>query len=180
MKFTLQFNCPKQWSDMAGDDTIRLCSACDKQVHNLSELSEQQATTILHQKDTCVTLKANQHGEIRTASGFSRSLLLMGLAVGCSDQANTPSQTTTNTSIDLVDEFIGEIEPDCTNTKDTTPPPDEQDPKDAERPFTGKIRPPSVDKEQNKPVAHPTGTESSASGVEAPEATEKNLPPATN
>ena len=171
MKFKLQFNCPKQWSNMDGDNTTRLCSTCDQKVHNLSVLSEQQATTLLTENDTCVTLTVNRYGQIRTGSGFSKSLLFMGLAIGCTDQMNNSSQISIpDESVDLVEESAGEVKPDCA-TENTELPPDDPDPKEVERPYVGKVRLPSH---------QPSGNGASAPRNKEASALEKPIPSTSN
>jgi hypothetical protein len=114
MKVDLQFNCPKNWDSMEGNDQARHCSNCDKKVHNLSELSLEEANGLISNGDSCVTMRVNQRGEIRTASGFSKSLLLMGLAIGCggdpiADEKKT-SVTITGTDSKIVEqEVIGDV-----------------------------------------------------------------------
>lgn len=39
--------CPMSWDDMAGDDRARYCRHCDKHVHNLSALREDEAQRLI-------------------------------------------------------------------------------------------------------------------------------------
>ena len=46
----LDYKCPYDWSKMKGDDRIRFCGACKKNVYNISKLSRQQAVDIINKK----------------------------------------------------------------------------------------------------------------------------------
>jgi len=162
MKVDLRFNCPKSWDSMEGNDQNRHCSRCDKKVHNVAELSLDVAHGLIGTGNSCVTMRVNQRGEIKTASGFSKSLLLMGLAIGCGDPTievkKTPIATTGNDSKIEELEVIGgvveshqELNPtveDCesTTTKSTTsttvPRVKTIEPKTLERHLTGRVAAP--------------------------------------
>ena len=39
--------CPKSWDEMSGDNRARFCSHCNKHVHNLSALREDEAQRLI-------------------------------------------------------------------------------------------------------------------------------------
>ncbi|HSN25763.1 MAG TPA: hypothetical protein VLT45_05740 [Kofleriaceae bacterium] len=43
----LGFACKQRWDDMVGDDRVRLCGACDREVFNLSEMTRAEAEAVL-------------------------------------------------------------------------------------------------------------------------------------
>ena len=94
MKFKLTIDCPQKWGSMSGDEKIRHCGMCKKDIHNLEEYSEEEAHDIIAEGTNCVRMEANHHGQIKTISGFSKSLLLMGLAMGCGDASDKKASTT--------------------------------------------------------------------------------------
>ena len=117
MKVDLKFNCPKKWNEMEGGDQVRHCSFCQKDVHNISKLTETEAEVLIGSDNSCVTMTVNSRGEIRTVSGFSKSLLWMGLAFGCGGDVET-NKTTTQTTTDIGDpkvenlEVMGDVAPE--------------------------------------------------------------------
>ena len=97
MNVKFRFRCPQKWDSMSGDDQTRHCSMCDKHVYKLNDRSEEEAAAIIASRTSCVSMTVNHRGEIKTASGFSKGLLLMGLALGCgSDTKETPKPTQNN------------------------------------------------------------------------------------
>ena len=113
MNVDFRFRCPKKWDSMSGDEQTRHCSMCDKNVYKLNDRSEAEAAAIIASGNSCVSMTVNHKGEIKTASGFSKGLLLMGLALGCaSDTKETPKPTQNN----------GVQTTQSTTNTDTTPP----------------------------------------------------------
>jgi hypothetical protein len=43
--------CPARWEDMAGDDRVRFCQACRKNVYNLSALSREAAAKLIEERE---------------------------------------------------------------------------------------------------------------------------------
>ncbi|MAA78170.1 MAG: hypothetical protein CL916_02840 [Deltaproteobacteria bacterium] len=114
MKFTLTIDCPQKWDSMKGDDQIRHCGMCKKNIHNLEEYREEEAHSIIEEGTNCVRMEANHRGQIKTISGFSKSLLLMGLAMGCGDtsQKKTNSTNPDNSQVEKPLEInVGEVNP---------------------------------------------------------------------
>ena len=93
IKFDLKIDCPQKWDSMNGDDKIRHCGMCKKNIHNLEEFDEEEAHAIIADGNNCVRMEPNHRGYIKTSSGFSKSLLLMGLAIGCGDSSNENKNT---------------------------------------------------------------------------------------
>lgn len=111
MKFKLTIDCPQKWSSMSGDEKIRHCGMCKKDIHNLEEYSEEEAQAIIAEGTNCVRMEANHRGQIKTISGFSKSLLLMSLAMGCGDAADTKTTESNSTQVEEPRPIlIGEVE----------------------------------------------------------------------
>jgi hypothetical protein len=60
--------CPAEWNDMPGDDRIRHCGICQKNVYNLSALPAAEALSLLeeHGYDLCVSLYRREDGTVLT------------------------------------------------------------------------------------------------------------------
>ncbi len=61
--------CAKDWNEMQGDEHVRFCGACEKNVYNLSSLSREQAEALLQEKEgkLCVTYFQRTDGTVLTA-----------------------------------------------------------------------------------------------------------------
>jgi len=55
----IQSPCTADWDAMTGDDTRRHCGSCNKDVHNLSAMTEEAARAVVAQKDVCVRYAFN-------------------------------------------------------------------------------------------------------------------------
>ena len=44
--------CSVSWDSMTGDDKVRLCSQCNLNVHNLSNMSDEEAALVLQRRKT--------------------------------------------------------------------------------------------------------------------------------
>lgn len=60
--------CTADWSSMDGDARKRFCGQCAKHVHNLSEMTEPQARSVLATPDVCVRFSARADGTVRFQS----------------------------------------------------------------------------------------------------------------
>jgi biopolymer transport protein ExbD len=60
--------CDKSWDEMTGDNQTRLCSHCDTNIYNLSEMSGKEVTKLLLQNKgrVCVRLTRDADGKIQT------------------------------------------------------------------------------------------------------------------
>jgi ankyrin repeat protein len=60
--------CEKSWDEMLGDDKSRHCLHCDKDIHNLSELSSKEAEKLLFKSKgrVCVRMTRDTQGKIVT------------------------------------------------------------------------------------------------------------------
>ncbi len=60
--------CDKSWDSMTGDNQTRLCSHCDTNIHNLSEMSAKEVTTLLTRNKgrVCVRLTRDTDGKVVT------------------------------------------------------------------------------------------------------------------
>jgi hypothetical protein len=61
--------CPARWEEMAGDDRVRFCGTCKKNVYNLSALqrSEAEALVARHEGKMCATFFQRADGTVLTA-----------------------------------------------------------------------------------------------------------------
>ena len=152
--------CHANWETMTPEEKGRFCSACHKNVIDVSSLESTQALHSLRQENTCARITYNSRGEIKTKQGFS-SLLLIGGLLACSseDVSTKPTQAisphtvpTTQTSIatkPIVAEpemtKMGEVEPEELHEEPCTQ--DKNSPKDIESIKMGKIK---IHTEENK------------------------------
>ena len=67
-KIVIQAPCQVGWDEMAGDDMIRFCGQCKKNVHNLSTLPDDRLAEVLAErkiKETCVIMSKDKNGRVR-------------------------------------------------------------------------------------------------------------------
>jgi hypothetical protein len=80
--------CDASWDSMIGDDRIRHCAGCDKDVYNLSGMSRDDAEALLVAKgvDVCIRLYRRADGTLITrdcgtrSRPWSRAAAALGLA----------------------------------------------------------------------------------------------------
>ncbi|HEX4493784.1 MAG TPA: hypothetical protein VH914_21465 [Acidimicrobiia bacterium] len=80
--------CDASWDDMDGDDRVRHCAGCDKDVYNLSGMSRDDAEALLAATgvDVCIRLYRRADGTVITrdcgtrARPWSRAAAAVGLA----------------------------------------------------------------------------------------------------
>lgn len=60
--------CPKKWDEMIGDDKVRLCQSCDKNIYNISEMTRGEVRRLLFQSKerVCIRLAKDENGKVRT------------------------------------------------------------------------------------------------------------------
>jgi hypothetical protein len=61
--------CPARWQDMAGDERVRFCSLCGKNVYNLSAMTREAATKLIQERQDqlCALLYRRTDGTLLTA-----------------------------------------------------------------------------------------------------------------
>ena len=61
--------CPARWADMTGDDRARFCAQCQKHVYNLSEMTAEDASELIREKEgrLCVRFFQRADGTVLTA-----------------------------------------------------------------------------------------------------------------
>lgn len=59
--------CSEAWESMVGNERTRHCARCDKQIHNLSVLSEAEIAELASRADVCVSLEVKRDGTLVTA-----------------------------------------------------------------------------------------------------------------
>ncbi|BCX46436.1 hypothetical protein HAHE_03440 [Haloferula helveola] len=55
-RLQLSFRCPAHWEEMEGDDRKRFCSHCRKHVHNLSEMTRDEAENLISRGGACIRM----------------------------------------------------------------------------------------------------------------------------
>lgn len=60
--------CPKKWDEMIGDDKVRLCGSCDKNIYNISEMTRAEVRKLLFQskEKICIRLEKDRDGRVQT------------------------------------------------------------------------------------------------------------------
>ncbi|HEY4244449.1 MAG TPA: hypothetical protein VGM88_31765 [Kofleriaceae bacterium] len=60
--------CPADWNAMSGDERVRHCGACDKNVYNLSSMTREEAEALIREKNggLCVRYYRRPDGTILT------------------------------------------------------------------------------------------------------------------
>lgn len=67
LNFEIASPCHEDWDQMTGDDKKRFCHSCEKNVHNLSSMSDQEISDLLSRPDNvCVRLYKRHDGTILT------------------------------------------------------------------------------------------------------------------
>lgn len=61
--------CRADWDDMRGDDRVRFCGQCEKNVYNLSEMTRAEAEALVRDKEgrLCVRLYQRDDGTVLTS-----------------------------------------------------------------------------------------------------------------
>jgi hypothetical protein len=61
--------CSARWESMTGDEQSRFCSACEKNVYNLSAMTAEEAVELIEQKEgaLCIRLYLRADGTAITA-----------------------------------------------------------------------------------------------------------------
>ena len=61
--------CSADWDDMVGDERVRFCGKCEKNVYNLSAMTRQAGEALVREKEgrLCVRLYQRQDGTVITA-----------------------------------------------------------------------------------------------------------------
>jgi len=82
--------CHADWDEMTGESVQRHCAQCDKSVHNLSEMTEPAARTLLatRTEKLCIRYQA-RNGQVQFQP--SRRTVARGLAAGALLAASVPA-----------------------------------------------------------------------------------------
>ncbi len=61
--------CTADWDQMAGDERVRFCGKCEKNVYNLSAMTRSEAETLVREKESklCLRLYQRQDGTVLTS-----------------------------------------------------------------------------------------------------------------
>ena len=67
-KIKITSPCPARWEDMGGDDRVRFCDQCRKNVYNLSAMTAREAQELMTGKssDLCVRIYQRADGTVMT------------------------------------------------------------------------------------------------------------------
>ncbi len=68
LRFSVASPCPMSFADMTGDDKVRFCQRCSKNVHNLSNMSKAEAAEVIRKSDgkICAFISRDAKGKILT------------------------------------------------------------------------------------------------------------------
>ncbi|MBL8068173.1 MAG: hypothetical protein JNM28_06965 [Armatimonadetes bacterium] len=82
MDIEIKKPCPANWDAMTGDEQSRFCGQCQKSVHNISEMTAEEAASILCKpgQKACIRITRAQDGSFRTKSGWVKRVALAGAA----------------------------------------------------------------------------------------------------
>ncbi|MBI1334798.1 MAG: hypothetical protein GC165_18175 [Armatimonadetes bacterium] len=90
------FKCPEDWDAMEGDEQLRHCAGCGCQVHNIAELSAEEAEALAIRNETervCIRLTFSKKLGILTKDGWVPRLAAAGIiaatAAGCATSPTT-------------------------------------------------------------------------------------------
>jgi hypothetical protein len=125
--------CRADWNEMTGDDRVRTCAACAKQVFNLSEMTRAEAEALLADRngDLCGRYYQRRDGTIlladctvggsgaRTRSFVLATALAAGAAYAKLHRGSPPSEATTVST--TTDEAPAEVS--VSGTEHDSPPP---------------------------------------------------------
>ncbi len=94
--------CDKSWNEMIGDDKSRLCLHCDKNIHNLDEMTAKEIEKLIFQSKgrVCVRLTRDEKRQINTknnrrtkiAASVLSATLSLSIIADAQSQTNNPSQ----------------------------------------------------------------------------------------
>jgi hypothetical protein len=92
--------CNVSWEAMTGDDRVRFCGSCEKDVYNLSALARAEAEALLakHGSSICVRLYQRADGTVLTADcpvGVRRKRVRRGVLAAASAGALAAAASTT-------------------------------------------------------------------------------------
>jgi hypothetical protein len=67
-RITIASPCSASWDDMVGDERVRFCGKCEKNVYNLSSMESAEAEALLreHEGNVCVRLYRRKDGTVLT------------------------------------------------------------------------------------------------------------------
>jgi hypothetical protein len=68
-RVTVASPCPARWDDMVGDDRVRFCPSCEKNVYNLSAMDRDEAERLLQEragKGLCIRFCQRADGTVMT------------------------------------------------------------------------------------------------------------------
>lgn len=104
--------CDKSWNEMIGDDKTRLCLHCDKNIHNLEEMSAKEIEKLIFQSKgrVCVRLTRDERGQINTknnrrtkiAASVLSATLSLSIMADAQSQPTDSSQQNSQTNSKIV------------------------------------------------------------------------------
>ncbi len=74
--------CHADWNEITGDQKSRHCDKCNKSVHNISEMSKEEAEQLLCQssESVCIRIQQASNGSFKTQSGWMKRMAIAGAA----------------------------------------------------------------------------------------------------
>lgn len=107
----LGFACKERWDDMVGDDRVRACGACDKQVFNLSSMTRAQAEALLATRGIkpCVRFYRRPDGTVMTSdcpSGVPRRSPRLAVIAAGATLAASPAALADDAAPTMADDAV--------------------------------------------------------------------------
>jgi hypothetical protein len=99
--------CKASWAEMVGDERVRYCGLCAKNVYNFSAMTRAEAAALVRERtgELCVRMYKREDGTVMTSDcpvGAKkkrvRRLLVLGAGVGAAAAASAFGFTTTSTT----------------------------------------------------------------------------------
>lgn len=149
--------CSADWEQMVGDDRVRFCRSCEKNVYNLSAMPRDEAEALLAARDEkmCVRLYKRADGTVLTSDcpvgvrRRQRRRAVAGvvggglLAAGAALAAGSSARVTQGSPLPVP--VTGEVATAMGSVVVTPPPTPSVDPTQRVRPMMGAVAPPSHD-----------------------------------
>ena len=92
-KLQIENPCPKKWENMQGEDAIRLCESCDRNVENFTDKSVAEIVEILKSRKerTCARVFSSQLNPVKK---IAAAVLIGGMLLGGSCSPKVSNETT--------------------------------------------------------------------------------------
>lgn len=146
--------CNASWSDMTGDDRVRACGSCNKNVYNLSEMTRDEAEALILEKEgrLCVRYFQRKDGTILLkdcavgiAQKRKRRLFAAGAAAVLAGGGFAAYERTRPEPVKQVEPLMGEVAIDPIAVPVYVEAPEESPPPEQIEVLGGAIAPPDTE-----------------------------------